>query len=655
MTMTHHHPGIAYRPEIDALRAVAVLPVILFHAGIPGFSGGYVGVDVFFVISGFLITSILVRDLDSGTFSLLKFYDRRVRRIFPVLVLVISASLLAGWFLMLPKDFEDTGQSAVAAAAFLSNVLFYIKTGYFAGPAETKALLHTWSLAVEEQFYLLFPIILWLVWRLTRKALFPTLLFLGLASFIGMHAAMNEDTSFAFYMFPTRGWELLLGSIVAIAPARRPAAGVMTATGLLLIASTVALADENTRFPGWAAVPPALGAALVIHFSPAAGLTKALTWKPLILIGLMSYSLYLWHWPILVFMRYWTVRPLDASEIVVAITLTFAVSSLSWRFIEQPIRRLQGISSLRVVTAGIAAVSVPAALGLAVVHYKGVPERMPAAIADILALKDFNPTKVDGCTPLKEFAAASVCHVGEAGLQPAFALWGDSHAGSWRPGIDAAARRAGQAGLLFTANGCPPVIGLELRDTANDCIRFAEFVQERLQIEKISRLFLAARWSAYERPGRIKNGGGSLEAWRSVLMESLRKQSAAFDLIFVHEVPGSEYDVPSARARTILFGRTVDFGVSQDAREKRDRTVRKVVASLVSQGMVRSVDPASKICDEVRCEAVHNGVALYTDHSHLTEDASLSAGVSFDHLLESVMQQSDVNKSGSPKIQPGDR
>ncbi len=335
-----------YRPEIDGLRAVAVVPVILFHAGFQPFGGGFVGVDVFFVISGYLITSIILAEMAGGTFSLAGFYERRVRRILPALFLVIAACLPAAWILMLPGDMRDFARSVAAVSLFVSNFLFWRESGYFETAAELKPLLHTWSLAVEEQFYLLFPLLLMLLWGLGRRAIVGVVIVLAMASLaLAQWAAINEPDA-GFFLLPARGWELLIGGLVALFRSSGTPFAVDPRTcqigsgvGLLLILYAVFMFGEHTPFPGFPALVPTVGAALIIVFAtPSTVVGSVLASRGFVGVGLVSYSAYLWHQPLFAFARHggalkygeWVLGALA----VVALILAY----FSWRFVEQPFR-----------------------------------------------------------------------------------------------------------------------------------------------------------------------------------------------------------------------------------------------------------------------------------------------------------------------------
>ncbi len=363
-----------YRPEIDGLRAVAVLPVILFHAGFAPFSGGYVGVDVFFVISGYLITSILLKDLSTGTFTLTRFYERRARRILPALFLIFMVSTIAAWILLLPDEMKDFTGSLAAATTFWSNIYFWQGSGYFGGPAELKPLLHTWSLGVEEQYYILFPLFLMLAWGLGRKKIIIILASLFGLSLIGAHLGALNGSNGVFFLLPTRMWELLLGIFAAFYLARtdikqlsKPVNEALGLAGLAMILAAVFLFDENTPTPGLPLLLPTLGALLIILCGQDKNtlIYKVLSFTPLVWIGLISYSAYLWHQPLLAFARHYTYEDTPPWLLGALCLATLPLSYLSWRFVEQPFRRKDGFSRRFIFTASAIGIVFFSALGAA--------------------------------------------------------------------------------------------------------------------------------------------------------------------------------------------------------------------------------------------------------------------------------------------------
>src|SRR6056297_20083 len=386
-----------YRADIDGLRALAVLPVLAFHAGLAPFSGGFVGVDVFFVISGYLIAGLILPRIRAGRFSLLEFYERRARRLLPALFVVMAVSGALAAALFLPAELREFGQSAVAATLFASNVLFSRETGYFETEAALKPLLHTWSLGVEEQFYLLFPLLLMALAarRAGRVALVPVLAALALASLALAAWAVPRAPAFAFYLLPTRLWELMLGALLAVAPLpalrRRAVREAAAAAGLAAILWAMLRYSEATPFPGPAALLPCLGAALVIHAgaSGPTAVSRALSLGPVVFVGLISYALYLWHWPVLVFAEYAAVRELTTVETGAALALSGVLAALTWRFVERPFRRPAGPIGRPARGAGAAGPGVAgpgvAGPGVAAPGVAGPGVAGPGVVRDALA------------------------------------------------------------------------------------------------------------------------------------------------------------------------------------------------------------------------------------------------------------------------------
>ncbi|QJD59154.1 acyltransferase [Pseudomonas sp. gcc21] len=334
-----------YRAEIDGLRALAVIPVILFHAGFSVISGGFIGVDIFFVISGYLITSILISELANARFSLADFYLRRARRILPVLFLVVAVSVPFSYMLLMPRDFDDFAQSVGAVSIFSSNILFWMESGYFDTSAELKPLLHTWSLAVEEQFYIFFPLFLMASWRWGKKFVIASIVLIAVISLAVAHwGAYNKPTA-TYYLLPTRAWELLMGSLVAFylrdkKPAfSRNTAEIMSLSGFGLIMFSFFAYDSSTPFPSLYALVPIVGVCLLIVFTVEGSLVyKLLASRLMVGIGLISYSAYLWHQPVLALAKYTLLDNYTYMTMVVLCLVVLVISYLSWRFVEAPFR-----------------------------------------------------------------------------------------------------------------------------------------------------------------------------------------------------------------------------------------------------------------------------------------------------------------------------
>ena len=362
-----------YRAEIDGLRALAVIPVILYHAGFKLFGGGYVGVDVFFVISGYLITTIILAELESGTFSLIHFYERRARRILPALFVVMFVCLPFAWFWLLPNTMKQFSESLVAVSTFASNILFWRISGYFDTATELKPLIHTWSLAVEEQYYVLFPLFLMLTYKLGKRWIVRLLVLIFVISLAGAQSLSETHPSFNFYMLPTRGWELLIGAFIAFYYSRHNIKKhnhiieqLGSLFGLLLIAYSVFSYNDKTPFPSVYALAPTLGAALIIIFaSHKTVVGKLLGTKIFVAIGLVSYSAYLWHQPMFAFARE---RSFDKPSLYLMsalAVLSFTFAYLSWKYVERPFRNKNRISRNKVFSYGALCSALFIGIGLA--------------------------------------------------------------------------------------------------------------------------------------------------------------------------------------------------------------------------------------------------------------------------------------------------
>lgn len=502
-----------YRPEVDGLRAVAVIPVILFHAGFRAFAGGYVGVDVFFVVSGYLITSILLPELEQGRFSLATFYERRARRILPALFLVVCATLPFAYLWLSPRDLENFAQSVTAVATFSSNVLFWRESGYFDTEADLKPLLHTWSLAVEEQYYIFYPLFLALVWRFGKKWIVGLLVLVTVAS-LGMAqwGAYNEPSA-AFFLLPTRGWEILLGAFCAFflkdrqsAPAAHAPSQILSALGLTGIIASVFLYDGTTPFPSVFTLLPTVGTVLLILFAQPGTLShRLLSLRPVVWVGLISYSAYLWHQPLLAFAKYRSFGEPPRALIAGLCLLTFPLAYLSWRFVETPFRRKNVIGRRFVAVFSVAALITLGVIGVAGDLTDGAERRfaMPEAVRSSFAWS----AREKECFDKKRLHDRPdwLCGLGEDDRSPTFFFFGDSHGFALLDAFDEAARLEGRHGLTTSLGGCIPFLEVyALNEDPGDqnCFALNERVFDYVRANPdIKELFLAGRWSYYTNGG----------------------------------------------------------------------------------------------------------------------------------------------------------
>ncbi|WP_420458039.1 acyltransferase family protein [Neolewinella sp.] len=390
-----------YRPELDGLRAVAVVPVILFHAGFSLFGGGFVGVDIFFVLSGYLITGILCRQLDAGTFSLITFYEKRARRILPALFTVMAVTLPFAWAWLMPSDMMDYAQSLVAVSTYASNILFWLEAGYWDTSSELKPLLHTWTLAVEEQYYVLFPLFLMLMWRrIGRQWAFPLLLVSATLSLILAQWGTTRFPDAAFYLLPTRGWELAIGASISFLSTQQPGLAaalvsnrrrneLLSSLGLAAILYSVFCFDEANPFPGLYALVPTLGAAGIIVFaSPLTWVGRLLSLRPAVTIGLISYSAYLWHQPLFAFTRQHSLEEPTPLLMLGLSALVLPLSYLSWKYVENPFRDKGRYGRRTIFTLAAVGSLFFAGLGVAGHLTRGFPQRDAVRV---LQVRNYQP------------------------------------------------------------------------------------------------------------------------------------------------------------------------------------------------------------------------------------------------------------------------
>lgn len=527
-----------YRKDIDGLRSLAILPVIIFHAHLGILTGGYVGVDIFFVISGYLITGILARECEQGRFSLLNFYDRRVRRIFPALFVVFAFTILVSLLVMLPSEFARFGRSLWGACLFASNIIFWGQTNYFDDPSLDNPLLHTWSLSVEEQFYVLWPLVLLVGLRYLKGRRFSAILLgLTVSSLILAEWLVTKSPRTAFYMFPARAWELGFGAIIALnmVPTTRSKLvnESLAMTGLLLIALTVVFYDASTRFPGISAIPPCLGAALIIYAGQNREdtlVSRLLSLRPLVFIGLLSYSLYLWHWPIFSLFELHFGPPSELLRMAL-IAATFACGYGSWRFVERPFRSgSAGVTQARRrVAVAVAVMAVFGGVGYTISAHRGFPSRLPeqAVAADIQSRRPSSPYV--GCNASRDFQPADVARdcvfTTPRKIKQQALIWGDSHAGPFYDVLKAELAGMNMEVRRGTRAGCVPLIGIVQVDPAGDgdepCLEFNEmFVRMVEQDPDIRLILVTGRW------GRLSGRKIGVAEYRSLVDKTNSEPSA---------------------------------------------------------------------------------------------------------------------------------
>lgn len=651
-----------YRKDIDGLRAIAVLSVLLFHAGFELFSGGYVGVDVFFVISGYLITTIIVREIETEKFSIAAFYERRFRRILPALLVVVIVSFLFGLFLLHPKHLYDLAQSVVATGVFSSNILFYFETGYFNGPAEFKPLLHTWSLAVEEQYYIFFPLLMILIAKKFERKYMQWLVWLTLASLMLCIIGTRIDASAAFYMIPARAWEFLVGGLLAInlLPKIKSAyiCEVLSITGLLLVLFSVMNYSSVTVFPGVAAIVPALGTMLIIHSGLGANtfVSKILSLKPIVFIGLISYSLYLWHWPVVVYSKYVSIIEPDPSQLALMISVMFVLSILTWKFVEIPFRTKRIFEQRRPFFLALSSVSFAViALGFFIINMNGLQARYGHGQ---LALGDPEWQHWGECQDVKNKldSKEELCDLGTGDSKESFILWGDSHARALASSVNESAKQHGHRGKIATQDACPPLLYVDRKGRLS-CHEFNQVVMNYIvNSPNIKTVFLAARWALSATGMRyVKGTKGDIVLvdlqtnrnlkWVNLSLFEIGLRRTINQLkklgkvvVLVNQVPEIKYDVEAANFISRLFDRKLDGLISPSVSEysKRMEKTTSVFQSLVADVGVDMVYPSTYLCVDKYCKVSVDGVLLYRDAGHLSTFGSKYVSGAFDVMLSGV-------------------
>lgn len=671
-----------YRRDIDGLRAIAISPVVLLHAGIPGFSGGFVGVDIFFVISGFLITGLNLPKLESGTFSLVDFYDGRIRRIFPALISVYTFCLVAGLVISMPIDLKDLSKSLTSSAFFVSNIHFYQSVGYFDAPSLTKPLLHSWSLSVEEQFYVIWPIALIALWRFVKPP--RRLPILALAFTLSLLHAEWEigrgNAAAAFYLLPGRAWELLAGAMLAIMiPHMRIGprfAEILAVSGVGLIVAAVVGLSEAQDFPGLNAAIPCVGALLLIIAGHQwnTAVTQLISSRAFVFVGMISYSLYLWHWPLFAYWQLAFDRAPRIGEASALIGLSVLVAALSWRFIEQPFRRRPATPS-RTMYAGVGAMFVFVAAGVAISSARGLPQRFDGEVAELFASAARGLEKRCAGDEKAGPYRRAACPIGTPMQSPSYdvALVGDSHAWHYGPALDAVLKDEHLSGRMVSRFGCTPFNGVRAIQGDREltkCMHFADELAAFLAENKgVKLIVIALRWDFYTQDVRSEAIGktpvrliddvdrtpGDAEASRRVLERALRRLVASLvadgkQVLLIGQVPPYPRSPVNCVARAIHHGSAVSrcFAPAPEVRRRLEFSNNLLVRLAAESDAVHAYLPTDTLCDDKLCSLFLNGIFLYRDDDHLNPTGAKQFAEHFaripvfSHLREAVANASAV-------------
>lgn len=647
-----------YRADIDGLRAVAVLAVVVFHAFPSILRGGFVGVDVFFVISGYLISGIIFRGLQNRKFSFATFYGHRVKRIFPALLLVLAASFVTGWFVLLPQEFTQLGKHIATGAGFVQNFALWFEDGYFNTVSELKPLMHLWSLAVEEQFYIIYPIFIWLLWRARINLLF-SILAIALASFVLNVTTISTDSVRVFFSPQYRFWEIMAGCVLSyiqvfqqsgtarfVRICRKHAPGglqggrlndVASLGGLFLILATAGAVSSQVLFPGWWALPPVVGACLLIAAGPHAWVNRTiLSHRVAVFVGLISYPLYLWHWPLLSFARIVessTPSPaIRASAVVVAIVLAW----LTYKFIERPIRYGDRRSFATPALCGL--MIVVAGIGYVTNLNGGFSFRQERLIeANSQFGWDGLVFNQDCATAFPQLAGEH-CNLSRR-ADPTIALLGDSHSNALYPGLAQLADVNDEVVVNFARGGCTPFFDVSSfeRGKTDYC---ADYTNRALQFgvdnPSVRTIVLSSRGPLYT-TGKGYNekydwvvtspdappGADFNEVFEAGMRKTFSRLSkSGKTIIFVIDVPEMGFNpracVPS-RPWTITGKAKEPCGIPRSYYDQRSAAYRAIVQKVAASfPTVKIVDPSRTFCDEDFCWAMRDGKLAYRDDDHLS-------------------------------------
>jgi peptidoglycan/LPS O-acetylase OafA/YrhL len=612
-------PPVQYRPDIDGLRAIAVMLVVGFHAFPEAVPGGFIGVDIFFVISGFLITGIIVREFDQQHFSLLAFYNRRVRRIFPALIVVLCTTLVLGWLWMLPAAYAQLSADVSASAAFFANIASLLQSGYFDLESGKKPLLHLWSLGIEEQFYLFWPLILMLIVRM-RLNILAAASVIGIASFVLNVALIGSSPVATFYLPFTRAWELLAGAALACGwnqiSQSGTASNLRASIGILLIAAAAAVLDSKSAFPGWWAVLPVAGAALLLSAPAAWGCRHLLAGPVLVWIGLISYPLYLWHWPLLVFFGIVKFAPLTLLERGLIVGLSFALAWLTYRFVESNFR--SGRPNLFKIGGLCTGMVLIAVFGGIVVEGRGFDFRLPPEIRDMANM----PTQLSGWRLQKCFLEISQTSFADSCVdhdrRPLVFVWGDSTAAALTPGLRKAQQTHTFGVAQFTSSSCKPVLNIDVRGAPN-CRATNDKILSLAQDIKPDIVLLHGYWEDH------------FEGLTDTVI-ALRKHLHA-RIIVLGSVPTWKLELPSEVLRYfMLHHRLIPERSSRDVSSNEDQAA--IRAKLLPLG-VEFISAWDAMCNGDGCLTRTGETARdisASDRSHLTEKGS-------EFLIHSIIDQ----------------
>lgn len=668
----------AYRADIDGLRAVAVVPVVLFHVGAPIFTGGFVGVDVFFVISGYLITSIILPEIDAGRFSIAAFYERRIRRIFPALIAVLIFCAALGFVILAPSDYRTLGQSIVATTTFVSNIFFWRQANYFAAPASENPLLHTWSLSIEEQFYLFYPLLLLFVSR-QRGNRIVIVIIACLLSFLAGAVLVFFKPSATFYLGPTRAWELLIGGLIAlVGPSNYPNKNLNHYAALLgtaFVVFSMLVYSSSTKFPGTAALLPVVGTALIIWSGQREPtfVHRLLSLPPLTAVGKASYSLYLWHFPLIAFASYVELMGLDGRTKAAICLISLIISFLSLRYVERPFRyssRSGGIG--RPIPVALSGMAIACGFGLLIEFNGGIPTRLDAASTAYLDTEQDKDRHHMECMTLERriINPTAACKLGSLASTPHVLVWGDSHAVVTASALEESARNNESSFLLAASVDCPIGIGFEIDSNIGselaaspDYQHCAEYNREMLHLAEtdpnITSVVLSSRWTNW-RVGeagsaaearvdiRLRDAGGTArsaaenkEIFTRGFEALLRALTKAEKTVWVvGPVPEPSFRVPKALYVEHLGLDHTDLDIPLIAFMRKNQFILSFFSDMKVKYPIKFIWPHLALCSDTNCPVSELGQPIFFDDNHLSLLGAHKTSLLYDQIFREFARAS---------------
>lgn len=643
---------MVYRNDIDGLRAVAVILVILSHVHL--LPGGYIGVDIFFVISGFLIAPRILADLRAGTFSATNFYTRRAKRLLPQVYLLIMVCFAFTYLFFLPSDIIAFSKSAIATVFYSSNFYFLSQTGYFAPDAITQPLLHTWSLAVEEQFYFVIPIIIYILAKLRIPIL--GLFIIGVVSLTISAVTTPIWTGANFYMLPFRAWEFIVGALIAFAPyAPRKIRDAAALSGVTIIVWSVVALDEASMFPGINALPVVIGTALIIWSGPANFLANILATYPMRITGRASYSLYIWHWPIIVFYSYYSFGEFSLKMQITMIVATFFAGFFFWFIWEEPIRKSAFTPKITFSYTAICAI-IFSIIAVVVISKNGLPFRLNDAARE-MALSGTEKSRypVECIKPIgdntEDTDIKNLCRLGAENTKPIFALWGDSHAAALAYGISEQAKKLGISGVLISVNSCPPVIGIDgwWSVTSDQCRQTNGKIVEILNNLRISNVFLHATWSALNNSDYVKSwakrfidGNQPFMDATAIALVNTIKTLHENDItpIIIQDTPGAPGTITQMLTQKLQTGSTKELKVLRETYDNGQKLTAQIFENIKGLEILK---PSDLLCDAIYCEVSIGNKSLHYDGAHLSETGSLAVSAIAVSVLTRIKSLQNPN------------